>query len=433
MVNILSKSLEQISSDDIESLISDEVPEGIHIEFKARLPAKDGKLDSWCIGKNKIGDRARNKILEETVAFANAFGGCLLLGIGESRSNPPVADKIHPIQRCADLAERLKLIFRDCVEPELHNLEIFAIPMEGDKGVVILRTDRSSYAPHRVKTTRVCSIRRSNRCEPMSMKEIQDMTLTLSGISERLKEKLSERSACFEKEFQNLADPQDAFGLRVTAAPIRDEIKFDKVYDQGGIVEKLWLPFVRIQRKVGDNTLPLISFQSGHNLFPSDWRPRLRATRADAYYFADKGNWRHLYHEVHCDGLLEIGFLSTLRIVHPIFNDAEEMYINIDKPVSMFAHVVEWADRIRIQAKNPMVGFVVEIEIKVKGGEVPVTYNDFGFSFRLGDLPIQSKIFPHYNLTESAKKIDLVAQFERDFWNFLEREIGDRQGSLEFH
>ena len=99
----------------------------------------------------------------------------------------------------------------------------------------------------------------------------------------------------------------------------------------------------------------------------------------------------------------------------------------------MFAHVVEWADRIRKQARNPTAEFVIEVEIKVKGGDVPVTNKDSWFNFPLGTLPIQTDIFPHYSLTESADKIDLVAQFERDFWNFLGKDIGDRQGSLEFH
>ena len=432
MTDILSKSLEQISSDDIASLISDEVPEGKRIEFKRSLPAKDGKLDSWCTGKNRIGDRARNTILEETVAFANAFGGCLLLGIGESSSNPPVAAEIRPIQRCADLAERLKLMFRDCVEPELHNLEIFAIPTDGNKGVVILRTGRSSYAPHRVKTTLACPIRRSNRCERMSMREIQDMTLNLSRGLERLKEKLSERSESFDEEFQKLATPQNAFGLRMTAAPIRDEIKFDKVFNQGGIIENLWLPFVKIQRKAGYDTVPVSSFQSYHNLFPSEWSPRLRAARVAARHPADNGNWRYLYHEVHCDGLLEIGFLSTRNIEFD--QSLHSTGIHSDCPVSIFAHIVEWADRIREIAEVPMAEFVIEVEIKSKCGGVKVTFeNNHRSGFLLGTLPMGTYIFPHYSLSESAKKVDLVSQFERDFWNFLEKDIGDRQGSLEFH
>ena len=46
-------------------LISDEVPDGELIEFKQRLPAKDGKLIHGVLEKYKIGDGARNKMLVE--------------------------------------------------------------------------------------------------------------------------------------------------------------------------------------------------------------------------------------------------------------------------------------------------------------------------------------------------------------------------------
>ena len=74
----------------------------------------------------------------------------MLLGIRESEAKPPVAVEIVPIQRCADLAERLKLVFRDRVEPQLPRIDIFAVPTEVESGVVIIRVGRSRLAPHRV-------------------------------------------------------------------------------------------------------------------------------------------------------------------------------------------------------------------------------------------------------------------------------------------
>ena len=62
--------------------MAEAVQEDGEIEFKETLPARDGR-DAWLDGGNRIGDRARNKILEEVIAFANAYGGTLLLGISE--------------------------------------------------------------------------------------------------------------------------------------------------------------------------------------------------------------------------------------------------------------------------------------------------------------------------------------------------------------
>ena len=99
MIEVLSKPTHQIGISDIESLIVSNVPEGEQIEFKEGLSTEGGTADSWVDGKN-IGDRAKNALLKEAVGFANAYGGAVLLGIGESEAKPPVAERIVPIQRC---------------------------------------------------------------------------------------------------------------------------------------------------------------------------------------------------------------------------------------------------------------------------------------------------------------------------------------------
>ena len=115
MIPVLSKPADQVGISDLKELINSEVPESDQIEFKERLSTKGNSDDRWVTHRDRIGDRARNELLEEAVAFANAYGGALLLGIGESGNSPRVAARILPIPRCADLAERLKLKFRDCV------------------------------------------------------------------------------------------------------------------------------------------------------------------------------------------------------------------------------------------------------------------------------------------------------------------------------
>ena len=163
MIGVLSKPADQIDISDIKSLIDSEVPEGEQIEFKENLSTKGGSDDPWNTGKNKIGEQAKDALLKEVVGFANAQGGAVLLGIGESEAKPPVAAKILPVQRCADLAESLKLVFRDRVEPQLPRIDIFAVRTRGERGVVIFRVGRSRLAPHRVTRSLVCPIRRSSQ------------------------------------------------------------------------------------------------------------------------------------------------------------------------------------------------------------------------------------------------------------------------------
>ena len=257
MFNLISKPVGQISINDITALIETQVPEAEQIEFKESLRRRSNSPDPWILGENKVGDGARNEILEEAVAFANAHGGALLLGIRESRSKPPVASGIEPVPRCVELAERFRLMFRDCVEPQIPALEVFGIPSDGESGVAIVRVGRSRLAPHRVKPTRKCTVRRSDRCECMTMREIQDMTLNISRGMERFDKRLEERSKRFQRELGRLETPDDSYGLRFTALPVGEEIRFERVCNQQGIIDELYPPWCKVisRRPGGDREL----------------------------------------------------------------------------------------------------------------------------------------------------------------------------------
>ena len=184
------------------------------------MPAKgSGDPDPWMQGDGRIGDRARNEILEEVVAFANAYGGALVLGIAEDGAKPPVAASITPLPRCADLTERLRLVFRNCVEPQLPTIEIIPVPTDGDKGVIVFRTGRSRLGPHRVTPTLMCPIRRADRCDPLSMREIQDMTLNLARGTERLERRLRERSRKFGGGIQASRIPRRSLRVSHDGSP----------------------------------------------------------------------------------------------------------------------------------------------------------------------------------------------------------------------
>ena len=182
-------------------------------------------------GEHEIGAKSKTQLLEEGTAFANAYGGTLVLGIQESTAKPPVATGLSLIPRCAELADRFRNIFRDCVEPKLLQLEITPIPVDGEDGIVVIQVPRSRRAPHRVTTSQVCPVRRGDRCESMSMREIQDMTLNVSHEIERLEQRLEKRSEALKNEMNRLSNPHDCFGIRLTAFPIGEEILFNEVFN----------------------------------------------------------------------------------------------------------------------------------------------------------------------------------------------------------
>ena len=421
MIELLSISAEQIDSSHIESLVASKVPEGEQIEFKESLPGKsDGNPDPWMSGEDRIGDRAKNKILEEVTAFANAYGGALLLGIKDSGKKPAVADDISPVPRCEDLAERLKLVFRDCVEPQLPRLEMFAVPTEGKDGVIIIRVARSRLAPHRITKTLVCPVRRSDRCEEMTMREIQDMTLNVARGLERLDKRLSGRSERFQQEFECLEDPKNAFGIRFTAMPVGDEVRFDRVLHHSAIVKELKEPWREVLLLEGNNE-PYVIDDKRILSFGARCQPMLRAAREESDWgSSDIKRSYNSCRELHCDGLIEIGFVSCLTDS----DRGSKLYLPPGLLTVIFANLVVWADRIRNQALAPTAEYAIEGEIRAIGAPVGVV-DDYRFINTPYATILRPSLinFPRYSLGNPGEISELIALFYRDFWNSLGKDV----------
>ena len=414
MTNMLSKPADQIALVDIEQLISSEVPEGDQLEFKETLTAEGRSIDPWIEGKDHIGNPAKDKLLKECVAFANAHGGVLLLGIRESTSSPPIATEILPLPRSVDLAERLKLLFRDRVEPQLPLLEILPILTDGDRGIIFIRVGRSRQAPHRVTKTLVCPVRRSDRCEELTMREIQDMTLNVSRGLERIERKLSQRSERFQSEFSRLETPEDVFSLRFTAVPIGDEIRFERVFQQRDIIHQFDISWCTVNQSNGKDLGCPTGFP------PRFWRPILRGARAEDV--ADILPTIHFgYKELHCDGLMELAFVSHGTYFR------KELSLSSDWPVVMFANLAAWVDHIRNVAHVPTAEYAIEAEVRTLGGPINVGNNTalFRSKSRGGNLPpglfpkLSDVKFPTYPLGNRDEIPTLIALFYRDFWNAL--------------
>ena len=425
---------------DINELITSRTPEGEQIEFKEGLSSTRQGHEPWSDGKNKISDRARDKILEEVVAFANAHGGALLLGIGESTTKPSVAANISPVPQCVELADRLKMVFRDCVEPQLPQIEIFAVPTQGQSGVVLLRTIRSRLAPHRIKTTRVCPIRRSDRCEEMTMREIQDTTLNLARGLERLNQQLKERATLFAREFERLETPGKAFGIRLTAVPIGDDVWLSRVYRKHGLAKELTKPpFEVFRRSNGERATQLKGMRSIHSLSPYRWHLQLRAARAEAFHPSSNQNRsqasnsdrerslsRNAYWEIHCNGMIELGFVSSAQ-AH-LTGQTVFLNLNIDVPIVMCADIAVWADHLRTRAGVPSAEYAVDAEIRVFGENLEVS-GESPYSF--GSLEPGRITFPKYSLGALDDIPSLLASFEYDFYSTFGHDISETQGVLE--
>ena len=374
MTDILSKPIRDITHADIKSLVASGVPEGERMEFKRELPAEGtGEQDPWMSGQKRIGSHAKNKILKEVVSFANAYGGVLVLGIEEDeKAETAVAKKIYPIPKCEELAKRFRDIFRDRVEPKLPACDIFAVETGSkETGVVVFRVPgRSRLAPHRIKGTNICPIRRWDRSEEMTMREIQDMTLNMARGLERLDKKLQEREKRFEHEFERICAPGHAYGIRITAVPVGDDLRLQRIFQtQNRLVEEIAPPTLTVMRQIpGEDPSPV----EGTSDLPDrirglGWIPQLRAARTRSGYehLLPINLDRNDYIELHCDGLVEFGLVEVITDVttRPIFSEPA---------VWALAYVIYWADALRRCAGIGQVEYAVQIAVHVRCEKVLV-------------------------------------------------------------
>ena len=338
----------------------------------------------------------------------------MILGIRESDSSPPAAEALVPVPRCADLAERLKLMFRDRVEPQLPSLEVLSVPLENESGIVLLRVGQSRLAPHRITKTNVCPVRRADRCEEMTMREVQDMTLTVSRGLERLERRFADRHDRFKAEYDRLNTPLDSFGVRVTGVPLGDDIHLARVFRHNSVVEGCAIPRHRVRRHEHNQSVFL---DSPPGFPPQSWRPLLRGARADINAITGPRTF-NCYGELHGDGLVELGYLSCSE---PFVETA----LSPDWPMVMFANLVVWASRIRALASASTSEYAIEVETRYLGREVAVGYTN-RIALAMGDhigRHLANAVFPRYPLRDRDEVPEVLDLFRRDLWNSVGEDI----------
>lgn len=365
--------------------MDEEVRESDVVEFKEALSARGGR-DGWHNGANKIGEPARDKIVSEVIAFANAHGGTLVLGIAETDDKPPRAGKVLPIRECADLAGRLALMLRDVVEPPFAPFPVVrAVEMSGRDGVVAIQVAPSRNAPHRHSSNLESYVRRGEHTQRMTMREIQDMTLQVErGLT--LIERQFSQSA---ERFRIFFPPSTGFALRATAVPLSPmslPIPNDNTFNPS--VEQF--KGTRGPQRV---TAVLAS--------PGVFRPTLRAIRASNHN--DGGD---ISFEVRDNGQIEI-FCSWRR--------EERLTLHAEWFLGLACNALSTTDYSRQLAGVPGTEYGLELAVYAGGGFVVESYQ--GSEYGSATWNLGSITFPRYSVGDRASFPDLVELIDRDFWN----------------
>jgi hypothetical protein len=206
---MIDKDFDQITAADVSDLCAEAAYESQLLEFKRELPGERDRPDPWPTGGNFTAT-ARDALLREVVAFANAQGGTVIVGIEETEDDPPRAAAIRPIPRIHDLATRMAEAGRACVDPVLGG--------GPGEGILLFRTGRSPVGPHRVRRDGHASIRRGASSVQMTMREIQDLTIDNLRGTDRLDSIFGERHAGFIQSMEFVNAENGA--CRITAVPL---------------------------------------------------------------------------------------------------------------------------------------------------------------------------------------------------------------------
>ncbi|MGA2159651.1 MAG: ATP-binding protein [Dehalococcoidia bacterium] len=134
---MLSKSIEQITVEDLQSLVDNAVIEGKTLEYKGSLPG-DKDLD-------------KKEFLADVSSFANTSGGDLILGIVEEpNTGIPKSVEGIVIDNVDQTIVRLESIIRDGIEPRIMSIAIKPVYLPNSAVAIIIRIPRSWASPHRV-------------------------------------------------------------------------------------------------------------------------------------------------------------------------------------------------------------------------------------------------------------------------------------------
>lgn len=409
-MSFFKKDINNICKEDIEKIIDLGLPENESIEFKKTLSTANGQPDNWIVGKNKVGKFAKEKLVKEIIAFANSDGGYLLVGIDEKESREGIskASKIFEIPRVELLAEKFKMYLRDHIEPRISNVQCLGIRTDDDgKGVLIIFVEKSNNAPHRSTLDNQCYIRRNDRSEKMTMREIRDLILLSNQSIERVEDEFRKRKEIFRKKFLSLEIPvktyrpmkENRIGFRCTLLPVNGNISIPNIYkkiDSISFIESLKLSFDSGNPKEDKINFPSVSLKK---------YPVIRGV----IFWDDK-----LTIELRENGLIEI---------HLIYERDLRDAFYLDWYILIIFNGISLANKLCEIISSNNMEYGIEAELISTQGEVnPGLFENIFWTDKKVNCPVS---FPRYSYANDREMNDLLNLMAEDFYNMCEKTFNN--------
>jgi len=395
---MFGKPLSALIADDIHRLCEEQVRESDVVEFKRELSANKGR-HRWYEGGDQVGDQARDAIANEVMAFANAHGGTLVLGIEETADKPARAKEVMLVPRCGELARRLAQMLGDIVEPPLSPFPtIIPVSIEGDAGVVVFQVLQSRNAPHRHRQSRHSYVRRGEEAVSMTMREIQDLTLQIErGL------------AAIERRFENRATLAGNWTPKFAALTLRSTCLPLSPIDLPGVPGNSAI-FPNMHQVLG-------RFPNGSQVtaqFPGSlgrWKPIVRGVLTEER--SDRDGFRV---ELQRTGLVEFQFAVQ---------SFEGLKVFATWVMGLACNSLLAIERARRHAGMPTTEYGLELEISVRQDRLAVGAYDDGGSW--GSIEPPGCALPRYSVGDPSTFDELLRLIQQDFWHAAGRHPSDRE------
>ena len=153
---------DNIQENDLSELVAAQVPEGLRIDYKKDLYGNS--------------DADKREALKDVSAFANAFGGHLIIGVEEQNGLPTAFSGVANVNP-DEIVLRIDQLIRSGIEPRIQGLRVRAVPLANGAHCFVLRIPRSWHPPHRVsaQNSNRFWIRNSGGAHEASVEELRTL------------------------------------------------------------------------------------------------------------------------------------------------------------------------------------------------------------------------------------------------------------------
>ena len=180
---MIPKSIDEISSADLDALIAEGRSEDRTIEYKLTLP------------NNADGEKIP-RLLKPVCSFANTDGGDLIFGVRENAGIPEQIDGMA-IQNFDQTKLAIEHMIQNGIEPQIRGVHIKEVRLPNENHVLVLRVPKSWISPHRVKSNSKFYARNSLGSYELDVPQLRQAVLVGDSLEKRLRDFRADLLAVF--------------------------------------------------------------------------------------------------------------------------------------------------------------------------------------------------------------------------------------------